>query len=311
MRQAIAPVIYLACPIDRVEGAKKRELTDMRDDCRVSLDSFGFIFFDPTAAWNVPTAVRLASGPLPTALGSVDFAAVDSADGLLALLPDGYATYGVPMEVERALGRGIPTVIVGGNAAHRSPLFAERCPVYGLNQIDLAVRHLRSKLEQIFQTNMEALPNLRTPPDVPALKVIGEGQTPTRTYPDDCGMDLYTYVSPQPPQNVVVYPGNFLDIDCGVSIELPPGVWGLITGRSSAIRKKNLLIVNGIIDTGYRGRLFMPVLNVGKTPQPIQHGERIGQLILMQNVTLGYDIRRVDFLSPSERGEKGRGSSGA
>lgn len=330
MRKAVAPVVYLACPIDRVQGSAKRELTELRDECRVALDNHQFIFFDPTAGWHVPTILRLASGLLPPSIGTVDFAAVDSADALLALLPDGYATLGVPMEIERAIGRGIPIVVVGQNVVARSPLLSGRVPVYNLNQIDLAVRHLRELCNRM--------------PELLTIKMIGDGQTPTRSYPDDCGFDLYTYIDPEvgktqesinsftslsdhhlafrnpdglcTPANFdyaayEVGPGKFFDVDCGTSVELPPGVWGLITGRSSAIRKRSLLVVNGIIDTGYRGRLFMPVLNVGRERQVLRAGERIGQLILMQNVTFGYEVARVDFLSPSERGEKGRGSTGA
>lgn len=143
------------------------------------------------------------------------------------------------------------------------------------------------------------------------LKVVG-APLPTKGYDDDCGFDLYCHIDKDRWMGGTqgVGRGEFADIDCGVAIELPPGIWGLITGRSSAIRKRGLLVVNGIIDTGYRGRLFMPVINMGQNPVFIEHGERIGQLILMQNMSLGVEIRAVDFLSPSARGEKGFGSTG-
>jgi deoxyuridine 5'-triphosphate nucleotidohydrolase len=173
------------------------------------------------------------------------------------------------------------------------------------------------------------------------LKVTGPGQIPNKAYGDDCGMDLFTFCEEPTDQesfaaiarNVwadiifrnpdrhyhfdnydrwryAVPPNGFVDVDCGIEIQLPEGVWGLITGRSSAVRKKGLLIPNGIIDTGYRGRLFMPVQNLSGVTQLIEPGERIGQLVLMQNMSLGVEIVRVETLDPSERGDKGRGSTG-
>lgn len=173
------------------------------------------------------------------------------------------------------------------------------------------------------------------------LKVAGPGLEPHRSYDDDCGLDLYTHCAEptnedefrdiatkiwadifyKNPDDLCtlsnfsrwqyrVMPHSFVDIDCGINIELPEGLWGLITGRSSAIRKKGLLIPNGIIDTGYRGRLFMPVQNMTSHSVVIEPGERIGQLILMQNISLGVQIERVEQLAPSARGEQGRGSTG-
>lgn len=134
------------------------------------------------------------------------------------------------------------------------------------------------------------------------ISVAGEGRLPTKGYRDDAGFDLYTY------GDQWVRHDRFSDLGCGVSIELPPGVWAMIVGRSSAIRA-GLLVVNSIIDTGWRGQLGVGVWCLGDT-RIIRDGERIGQLIPMQNLGRHWSLRKVDELMPSERGTNGFGSTG-
>lgn len=325
-----APVVYIASPIDRTMDGFLPEMACLRDDARMALATVGFVLFDPNAAWAVPTRIRAGVEPLPTAIQTIDLAAVDSVDALLAILPDLPPTIGVPMEIERAIARRIPAVVLGGPAAERSPLLAGRVPVLPMGHYREAAELLLTLVAKRRNVNGD-------------LKVVADGGMPTRSHDDDCGLDLFTYVDPEIGRTqdslnkYIIHPhyelyfrnpdkvcnvenfhyaaykiqsGAFVDIDCGVSVEFPTGIWGLITGRSSSIRRKNLLVPNGIIDTGYRGRLYMPVINMGQAQQIVKHGDRIGQLILMNNATLGVKIRPVDFLSPSDRGEKGRGSTG-
>lgn len=136
---------------------------------------------------------------------------------------------------------------------------------------------------------------------------------PTRAHHDDVGFDLYVL------RQSVIEPGAFMDIATGISAELSPGLWGFITGRSSAIRKRGLLVPNGIIDPGFRGELFVGVLNVTKSWVAVDAGERLGQLIPMvvPGTIPGAGFSPVDWvveetteLSETARGEKGFGSSG-
>jgi dUTP pyrophosphatase len=132
------------------------------------------------------------------------------------------------------------------------------------------------------------------------------GKLPTRTYPDDAGFDLYIS------ESVTVPVGGYADVPTGVSCELPAGVWALITGRSSTIRNRRLLVVNAIIDTGWRGELFSAVQNVGLATVRLEPGERIAQMILMCNRTEEYTPICVEQLDPHAHGRNrsGFGSSG-
>lgn len=126
---------------------------------------------------------------------------------------------------------------------------------------------------------------------------------PAFAYPGDAGMDL-TVV-----EHVILAPGEACDLATGLRIELPVGYWARITGRSSTMRKRGLLVNEGIIDNGYRGELYVFVKNLNGHDAFISPGDRLAQLILHALVTP--EIKVVDELAPSHRGEAGFGSSGS
>lgn len=140
------------------------------------------------------------------------------------------------------------------------------------------------------------------------LPTLGESRTPTRAYDDDAGFDLYTS------EDVEIAPGTFADIPTGIAVELPAWSWGLVTGRSSALRKRGLLVHSGIIDTGYRGELYAGAFNLTREPVVVLKGERVAQLIIIDNASRKVDIEVVgpnESLSEHARGARGFGSSGA
>ena len=123
-----------------------------------------------------------------------------------------------------------------------------------------------------------------------------------RAHPGDAGLDLYCS------EDVTVYPGQFVDIPLGVSVELPEGWWGMLTGRSSTLRKRGLMVNQGVIDQGYRGPLFAGVWNLTGKPVEVHRGERLVQLILVP-IWRGSALE-VMVLNDSVRGVRGFGSSG-
>lgn len=129
-----------------------------------------------------------------------------------------------------------------------------------------------------------------------------EAQMPTTSYEGDAGYDLYTS------QAVTIPPGGFADVPTGVAVALPSGVWGEIKGRSSTWRKKNISVITGVIDNGWRGELFAGAYNPGASEVTVDVGERIAQLIPHKLVVLS--ITEVAELPDSHRGENGFGSSG-
>lgn len=127
---------------------------------------------------------------------------------------------------------------------------------------------------------------------------------PRQALPGDCGVDLHVAADTTLP------PGEPIDIPLGIKVELPPGVWGLLIGRSSTLRQHRLTVHPGVIDTGYRGPLFALTENLCNFPQEVSRGTRIAQLVLLPNLVDGLQIQYTDALSSSARGEKGFGSTG-
>lgn len=106
-----------------------------------------------------------------------------------------------------------------------------------------------------------------------------------------------------------INPGERYLAPTDIKIELPKGHWASIEARSST-SEQSLIVPKGVIDEGYRGELFAQLINVGKTPVTIHHGDRLIQLILHERVVEKFEVEDVDRLSESERGETGFGSSG-
>lgn len=140
--------------------------------------------------------------------------------------------------------------------------------------------------------------------EIPFLRLSADAILPTKGHPDDAGFDLY--VTKQ-----MFVDGRPTDIPCGVAVELPPGTWGLLTGRSSTIRKRGIVVNTGIIDRGYRGELFVSAHTLDQMPKLIKPGERLAQLIIMSAPAEGSEAVWVEELSDHPRGLSGFGSTGS
>lgn len=139
----------------------------------------------------------------------------------------------------------------------------------------------------------------------PTLKVVGPGKLHAPSYEGDVGWDLEYYGD----ETLRIWPHQFVDVPCGISLELPPGYWARITGRSSTLRQRSLLVMEGIIDTGYRGPLFVGVYNLGDHRAEVAPGARLAQLIPHHHCS-SLELEEVEELSPSSRGAAGFGSTG-
>lgn len=109
---------------------------------------------------------------------------------------------------------------------------------------------------------------------------------------------------------VTIEPNRTVMIPLGFCAQLPAGCAGLVFARSGLATKRGLAPANkvGVIDPDYRGQWFVPLHNHGTSPQTVEDGERIAQLILTPYVT-GKFVE-AQTLSETERGDGGFGSTG-
>lgn len=286
---------YLAYPIDAFTMDK--ELVDLVNYAKAALHETGWRTFDPGDAFQVqPEPDRWIS--------DVNFAALDGADAIFAFLPKGASTIGVPAEIERAQMTGKASVILTDNTGSYS-LLAYKERGYVKDRLDEdAVWDAVGWLEE--RAVRDTRDSGGTPAGTSPLPfLVGDGgRLPTRGYEDDAGLDLYVV------GHHVVEPGSFVDLPCRVAVEIPTWAWGLITGRSSTLRTKRLLVHSGVIDPGWRGDLFAGAMNVGDSVVAVQDGERVAQLILMPNVNREFTPVQVSSLSEHPRGTNGFGSTG-
>jgi dUTP pyrophosphatase len=95
-----------------------------------------------------------------------------------------------------------------------------------------------------------------------------------------------------------------------VAVAIPPGYAGYVQPRSGLAIDHGITIVNtpGLVDSGYRGELRIILLNTdGEHTFTVEPGMRIAQLVILPAPTV--ELRVVDALPNSERGERGFGSS--
>lgn len=284
--------IYLAYPIDQAGPASLVYLFEQINKFKDLASEHVSWIFDPGDAFTVNPKQQMDDS-----LARINRAALNSAEAVVAFLPAGVPSIGVPMEIDRARASGQP-VLVFSDADSFMLRMSGVDRIFDWDDQDLAdgIRWIQE---------IEPYGDFRTRLDPFAVKVEDEAFLPSRTYGDDAGLDLFTS------EETVIPAGQFVDVPCGVAVELPERTWAMITGRSSTLRKRGLLVNPGIIDTGYRGPLFAGVWNQTDQEKWVHKGDRIAQLILFYNTTRRYHPQAVDVLTPSERGDKGFGSTGA
>lgn len=132
---------------------------------------------------------------------------------------------------------------------------------------------------------------------------------PKYQYEGDSGADLHTYLpKDERADGKTIFPGERALLATGIRIKMAEGVWGRIVHRSSTEKKTRLRVVEGTIDNGYTGPLFVQVSNDNTYPISIKHGDRLAQLILHPVVQgMFYQVHK---LGETDRGQNGFGSTG-
>lgn len=128
---------------------------------------------------------------------------------------------------------------------------------------------------------------------------------PSYAHPGDAGADLVTAV------DVQLDPGQRALVPTGVALALPEGYAGFVHPRSGLAARHGVTLVNapGTIDAGYRGQVFVNLVNLDpEHPVRLARGDRIAQLVVQRVERVAF--RPVDTLPESVRGAGGHGSTG-
>jgi dUTP pyrophosphatase len=129
---------------------------------------------------------------------------------------------------------------------------------------------------------------------------------PSRAYDGDAGLDLSACGRHE------LAPGARAVVPTGLAVAVPPGYAAFVQPRSGLAARHGITIVNtpGLVDSGYRGEVNVVLLNTDPAePFVVEPGMRIAQLVVMP-VPAVEPVEAAE-LPPSQRGERGFGSSRA
>jgi dUTP pyrophosphatase len=320
MGQVTPPrMAYLASPIDQAI-AYDTSISTIKEKVKYLLLDNGIeVVYDPSEAFRV-----LSNAKPGDEIQAVNVTAMDLADCVVAVMPSGVPSVGVPIEIATAAATGKPVAVLTDTL---SWVLAGLEGDIGLFPLDeegagLAVQWIAShERVEVTEDPKTALPFMvvrkakcgrdtahdphefgeHYEEDCDGLNDL----TPVRKYDGDAGWDLIVS------EGATIEPGEQVDVPCGVAVAIPEWAFGRITGRSSTLRKRGLLVNEGIIDSGFRGELFILVRNMTDKPVDVEAGERLGQLIIHANESRGMLPVKVSGLVPSDRGLAGFGSTGA
>ncbi len=155
------------------------------------------------------------------------------------------------------------------------------------------------------------------------IKLLREGAImPYRGSEDAAGLDLCACVGYAQPLRIT--PGQRYMIPTGVSVAIPRGYYGRVAGRSGLAAKHGVTILAGVIDSDYRGEIFVlvernssnmiklipdsPYQPISDAPWVVASGDKIAQLII-EKIGM-FNPVGVDELPETNRGANGFGSTG-
>ena len=108
-------------------------------------------------------------------------------------------------------------------------------------------------------------------------------------------------------EDIILLPRERHLFKTGLSIEIPPGLYGRIAPRSGLAFNFGIDTLAGVIDEDYRGEIGVILINLGKEPKNIIAGEKIAQLIFENYTRINFT--EADILTNTERGAGRYGST--
>ncbi len=110
-------------------------------------------------------------------------------------------------------------------------------------------------------------------------KTTADAVMPNRAHPSDAGLDVF--FNPKDCRAVSIHPGRNSLLPIGCKFGIPHGYMLQVCNRSSIAAKRELVVGAHVVDAGYDGEVFIDLHNIGKSPQTIQPGDKIAQLVMI------------------------------
>jgi len=133
-------------------------------------------------------------------------------------------------------------------------------------------------------------------------KLHSDAVLPSFAHESDAGMDIYSL------EEVSIQPNERVQIKTGLAFEVLDGYVGLVWDKSGLSHKHGLKTLGGVLDSSYRGELFVGLINLSQEVYVLEKGHKVAQL-LIQKIEHPL-IVEVAELSETKRGKGGFGSTG-
>lgn len=140
------------------------------------------------------------------------------------------------------------------------------------------------------------------------MKIAKTSTAVTPRYADmgAAGIDLYIDTADE----YVLSPGQTYLLPTGIKVEIPKNYFGAIYPRSS-LHKKGLTLANtvGIIDSSYRGQIFLAIKNISLDHVYI-NGQGGLRVPLAQLIIQPYRYEKIEVVEEGQLGTTMRGEDG-
>jgi dUTP pyrophosphatase len=139
--------------------------------------------------------------------------------------------------------------------------------------------------------------------DLAVKRLTTTAKLPSRAYPTDSGLDLFS------DESIVIpaFGSHPVLISTGIAIALEQGYEGQIRPKSG-LSSKGIMAAFGSVDNSYIGELKVVVYNFTDQLYTVDHGQKIAQLVITPVFCPA--VKEIQSLSETDRGSNGFGSTG-
>lgn len=312
---------YLAGAIDTI---LPKQAQGWRKQAASVLNKYGVHTFDPSVAFGLCRKDNETWLSKSKVVIEVNNVALNNSEYVIAEMEFDCQHTGTVLEIEQAAKEG--KVIAVWNSNKFTPMYLHHIPNVHIfptlrECVQFIVGHANGRV--LDRESVELLDNLSNIAnktiyikllDEHPLKIAQQkGELSDidprlvlyKKYNDDTGFDIICS------QDLTIEPYGKANIPTHIAIQPPKGYWYRLVGRSSTFHVHGMLVVEGIIDTQFRGHLYCSIQNLTGKEQHIKAGDSLAQLVFHEVVGHDWDVKIVDKLQDSERGENGFGSTTA
>jgi dUTP pyrophosphatase len=111
-----------------------------------------------------------------------------------------------------------------------------------------------------------------------------DAKCPVQASPEAAGFDISSQ------ENLTIAPGEQSKISTKLALEIPLGYHGQLLVQSGYAAKYCARVEAGVIDSDYRGEVFVLISNSGTKEMVINKGNQIAQMIIVQDLSVSLSV---------------------